>query len=97
SAVTGEGKASTAVQLAKLSSLGGNRTLLIELDLLRPRASVMLDVANRIGIIDYLRGQKRLTRSRSLPRTFRTSASSRPEGSTITPPSTFFVIRRWTR
>ncbi|MFT7474876.1 MAG: Mrp family chromosome partitioning ATPase, partial [Verrucomicrobiales bacterium] len=42
SAVTGEGKASTAVQLAKLSSLGGNRTLLIELDLLRPRASVML-------------------------------------------------------
>ncbi len=58
SARQGEGKTSSAVRLAELSARGGLRTLLVEADLHRPEASARLDVANRIGLVDYLEGKR---------------------------------------
>ncbi len=58
SANAGEGKSSTAVQLARLSAAGGTRTLLIEGDLYRPTASARLGIANRIGLSDHLDGSR---------------------------------------
>lgn len=58
SANAGEGKSSTAVELARLSAAGGTRTLLIEGDLYRPTASTRLGIANRIGLSDHLEGTR---------------------------------------
>lgn len=54
SCLAGEGKTTTATTLARLSARGGYATLLIEADLHRPEASQELEVANRIGLADYL-------------------------------------------
>jgi len=58
SANAGEGKSTTAVQLARLSAAGGTRTLLIEGDLYRPTASGRLGISNRVGLADHLDGSR---------------------------------------
>lgn len=58
SAQPDEGKSSTAIALARLVATGGSRTLLIDADLHRPTAGQRLKVANRIGLSDFLAGDR---------------------------------------
>lgn len=54
----GEGKTSTATAIARLLAKGKSRTLLIDGDMHRPAASLELNVANRVGLADYLAGTR---------------------------------------
>lgn len=56
SAVPEEGKSSTAVNLAITHAHAGLRTLLVEGDLRRPRASQMLGIDNAVGVTNVLVG-----------------------------------------
>jgi capsular exopolysaccharide synthesis family protein len=57
SSVAGEGKSSTAVNLAIVMSESGKRVLLIEADLRRPRISSYLGLENALGLTNVLAGQ----------------------------------------
>lgn len=57
SALPGEGKTTTAVNLALTLSQAGQRTLLVECDLRRPKASSALGVDNAIGVTTVLVGK----------------------------------------
>lgn len=57
SAVPSEGKTSTSTNLAIALSQAGQRTLLVEGDLRRPRASQQLGLDNAVGVTTVLLGQ----------------------------------------
>ncbi|MBM7518705.1 polysaccharide biosynthesis tyrosine autokinase [Nocardioides nitrophenolicus] len=57
SAVPGEGKTSTAVNLAISLAQGGSRTLLVEADLRRPMAAQRLGLDNAVGLTNVLVGR----------------------------------------
>ncbi|WP_182524742.1 polysaccharide biosynthesis tyrosine autokinase [Nocardioides dongkuii] len=57
SAVPSEGKTSTSINLALAIAQAGQRTLLIEGDLRRPRASRQFNLDNAIGVTTVLLGQ----------------------------------------
>ncbi|MBO9523182.1 MAG: polysaccharide biosynthesis tyrosine autokinase [Nocardioidaceae bacterium] len=57
SAVPGEGKTSTSVNLALSSAQAGARTLLIEADLRRPRAARWLGLLEDVGVTSVLVGR----------------------------------------
>jgi capsular exopolysaccharide synthesis family protein len=57
SSVAGEGKSSTAVNLAIVSAETGRRVLLIEADLRRPRAAAYLGLEGAVGLSNVLAGQ----------------------------------------
>lgn len=59
SAMTGEGKSLTAVNLAYSMSQLGNRVLLMDCDMRRPSISKKLPVNDSPGLSDYLSGQVR--------------------------------------
>ncbi|WP_078113489.1 polysaccharide biosynthesis tyrosine autokinase [Gordonia sp. IITR100] len=56
SANPGEGKTTTAVNLAAAFAESGNRVVLVEADLRKPSASQRMRLTNSIGLTDYLRG-----------------------------------------
>jgi capsular exopolysaccharide synthesis family protein len=55
-----EGKTSTAVALGRLMAGVGQRVLLIDCDLRRPRASKVLGLQSRPGLVDHLAGEATL-------------------------------------
>lgn len=60
SAVPGEGKTTLTLALAKLASMAGERVVVVDADLRRPRVHAALGVENEVGLSDYLSGQKPL-------------------------------------
>lgn len=61
SALSGEGKTTLASSLATSMARSGKRTLLMECDLRRPTAHLLLNVPGQPGICDVLRKQARLS------------------------------------
>ena len=60
SSIPGEGKSSTAANLAIVFAEAGQRVLLIEADMRRPRVSNYLGLDRTVGLTDVLAGQARL-------------------------------------
>ncbi len=60
SAVEGEGKTVTALNVATAFSQTGARVLLVDGDLRKPRCHEVLDIPNHSGLTDVLTGQKQL-------------------------------------
>ena len=56
SAMTGEGKSTTAVSLAIQFAQAGKRTLLVEADLRKPSLHRTLNLDNQVGLTNYLAG-----------------------------------------
>ena len=56
SAMSGEGKTTTALSLAIQFAQAGKRTLLIEADLRKPSLHRMLNLDNQVGLTNYLAG-----------------------------------------
>lgn len=56
SALSGEGKTSAALLLARSLAQAGHRTLLIDGDLRRPHMHIALNLASRVGLCEYLAG-----------------------------------------
>lgn len=52
SSVMGEGKSTTAINLARIFALGGSKTLIIDLDLRRPVVHKILGLENVKGLMD---------------------------------------------
>ena len=59
SAMTGEGKTTTALSLAIQFAQAGKRTLLIEADLRKPSLHRALNLDNQMGLTNYLAGGER--------------------------------------
>lgn len=57
SSLPSEGKTSTAANLSLLLAVGGERVLLIEADLRRPRAAAYVNVEGKVGVTTVLLGQ----------------------------------------
>jgi capsular exopolysaccharide synthesis family protein len=58
SALKGEGKTTTAVNLARTMALQGHRVLLVDADLRQPSALKALKMSAAVDLVDYLRGKK---------------------------------------
>lgn len=58
SAVPGEGKTATAVNLGRTLALAGHRVVLVDLDLRHPDAHHHFGVGNKLGIADVLLGRR---------------------------------------
>lgn len=57
SSMSGEGKSFVATNLAAALALSGKKTVLLELDLRKPKISSYLQLSNKIGLSNYLIGQ----------------------------------------
>jgi capsular exopolysaccharide synthesis family protein len=58
SAVPGEGKSTTSLALARLAASEGQRVLLIDADLRRPRLAELLDLDAPQGLVEILKGER---------------------------------------
>jgi capsular exopolysaccharide synthesis family protein len=58
SSVSGEGKTMVAINLATVFALGGKKTVLVGLDLRKPKIYDDFDMPNEIGVVNYLINQK---------------------------------------
>ncbi|MCC6817457.1 MAG: polysaccharide biosynthesis tyrosine autokinase [Bacteroidia bacterium] len=56
SSISGEGKSFISINLANSFALTGKKVILLELDLRKPKLSVMLNLNNNPGMTDYLAG-----------------------------------------
>ncbi|MBZ9650697.1 polysaccharide biosynthesis tyrosine autokinase [Psychroflexus montanilacus] len=54
SSVSGEGKTFTGINMASVFSMSGKKTLLIGLDLRKPKIFEDFDITNDIGVVNYL-------------------------------------------
>lgn len=54
SSVSGEGKTFTAINIASVFSMSGKKTLLLGLDLRKPKIFEDFDITNDIGVVNYL-------------------------------------------
>ncbi len=60
SAGSGEGKSTTAANLATVYAATGQQTLIIDAALRRPAQHQLFDIDNQVGLSDFLRGEKNL-------------------------------------
>ncbi|HEV3121549.1 MAG TPA: Wzz/FepE/Etk N-terminal domain-containing protein, partial [Isosphaeraceae bacterium] len=85
SAKAGEGKSTTALNLAATCARAGERTLLMDVDLRRPSLADVFDgVNNRLGLVDILRGD--VPWQRALVRTDIENLDFLPTGDTFDVP-----------
>ena len=61
SSVSGEGKTFTAINLASIFSLSDKKTLILGLDLRKPKIFDDFNLHNEIGAVDYLAGDNHVT------------------------------------
>ncbi|MET4081160.1 tyrosine-protein kinase Etk/Wzc [Pedobacter sp. UYP30] len=57
SSMSGEGKSFVASNIAAAMAIAGKKTVLLELDLRKPKVSKYLDLKNKIGLSNYLIGK----------------------------------------
>lgn len=60
SAGAGEGKSTTAINLATVFAMAGDRVVLVDSDFRRPTLHKLLGVSNKVGLTDYLFREKAL-------------------------------------
>lgn len=58
SSVSGEGKTFISINMATVFALSGKKTVLVGLDLRKPKIFGDFDISNDIGVVNYLSGQK---------------------------------------
>ena len=58
SSVSGEGKTFVSINLATVFALGGKKTILVGLDLRKPKMFVDFEIGNDIGVVNYLIGEE---------------------------------------
>lgn len=81
SAISGEGKTFCSVNLASILALAGKKTLIVSLDLRRPKVHRIFDLENKDGISTYLIGKteySNLFKPTMIPSLFMTSAGPIP-------------------
>ncbi len=61
SAAPSEGKSTTAANIAIALAQAGNRTLLVDMDLRRPRLGALLDIEDEVGLSGFLAGTSDLS------------------------------------
>ncbi|WP_158844282.1 polysaccharide biosynthesis tyrosine autokinase [Algibacter sp. L1A34] len=61
SSISGEGKTFTAINIASVFALSGKRTVLVGLDLRKPKIFDDFELKNEIGVVNHLIGQKSLS------------------------------------
>lgn len=60
SSVSGEGKTITALNLASVFAVSGKKTILVGVDLRKPKLAEEFDLKSKLGLVHYLIGQKEL-------------------------------------
>ncbi len=60
SALPGEGKTSLCLTLARIAAMGGERVVVVDADLRRPRVHTALGVENRAGLVEVLSGRAKV-------------------------------------
>ena len=58
SSVSGEGKTFVSINLATVFALGGKKTILVGLDLRKPKIFEDFEITNDIGVVNYLIGEE---------------------------------------
>lgn len=58
SAVSGEGKTFVSINLATVFALGGKKTILVGLDLRKPKIFGDFEITNKVGVVNYLIGEE---------------------------------------
>lgn len=61
SSVSGEGKTLTSINMATVFAMSKKKTILLGLDLRKPKLHKDFDIDNEVGIVNYLIGQKEKT------------------------------------
>ncbi|MEX1381925.1 GumC family protein [Lutibacter sp.] len=61
SSVGGEGKTFISINMATVFALGGKKTILVGLDLRKPKIFGDFDITNDIGVVNYLIGEKNIS------------------------------------
>ena len=54
SSVSGEGKSFCSINLASIFALSGKKTVLVELDLRKPKITIDFNMDNSVGVVNYL-------------------------------------------
>ncbi|MBK5208001.1 MAG: polysaccharide biosynthesis tyrosine autokinase [Flavobacteriaceae bacterium] len=60
SSVSGEGKTFVSINMATVFALGGKKTILVGLDLRKPKIFDDFEVSNEIGVVNYLIGEENI-------------------------------------
>ncbi|MGV8945662.1 MAG: polysaccharide biosynthesis tyrosine autokinase [Lutibacter sp.] len=60
SSVSGEGKTFISLNMATVFALGGKKTILVGMDLRKPRISENFDILNGKGVVNYLIGEENI-------------------------------------